>query len=329
MRLKKLKVQDAVGHVLCHDMTQIIPGESKGPRFRKGHIVAPEDVDVLLSMGKRSVYVWQTAPDMVHEDDAACQLCQLVEGPGCTHAPDVREGKALVTASCDGCLRVRSDALVAMNYVEGIIISTRRGNCAVCEGDSVAGMRVIPLVIEQETLDLAAAAAGSDPVCEVVPFRLRSAGVVTTGSEVACGLIEDAFTPVVRNKLAAYGIEVVANELPGDEVADVAAAIGRMRERGVDIVLCTGGMSVDADDNTPAAIQRSGAEILTYGVPVLPGSMLLMGYFDDNTPVLGLPGGVMSATTTAFDLMLPRIAAGIRLSRAELVAYGEGGLLEA
>ena len=209
--MREIKVEDAVGHVLCHDMTQIIPGEFKGARFRKGHVVAPEDVPVLLSMGKRSVYVWEMAPGMVHENDAALQLCRLAEGAGCTHGEDIKEGKIELKAAHDGCFRVRSERLLEVNSVEQVMIATRHGNTAVRAGDKLAGMRVIPLVIEQAVLDEAAAAAGPDPLCEVVPYKLRSVGIVTTGSEVAAGLIEDKFTPVVERKLAAFGIECMAH----------------------------------------------------------------------------------------------------------------------
>ena len=324
--MRQVKVEEAVGQVLCHDMTQIIPGEFKGARFRKGHIVAPEDIEVLRSMGKRSIYVWDLAPGMVHENDAARQLCELAQGAGCVATGDIKEGKIELTAAYDGCFRVRSEALRAVNNVEQVMVATRHGNTAVSSGDKLAGMRVIPLVIAQEVLDQARAAAGHEPLCEVVPFTLTRAGIVTTGSEVAEGLIEDAFTPVVACKLSAFGIEVVAHELPGDDVDEVAAAIARVREAGVDLVICTGGMSVDPDDNTPGAIRRSGAEMVTYGAPVLPGAMLFVGYFADGTPVLGLPGCVMFAGATIFDLVMPRVAAGIRLTRADIVAYGEGGL---
>lgn len=328
--MRELAVTDAVGHVLCHDMTQIIPGQFKGARFRKGHVVQPEDVDVLLSMGKRSVYVWEMEPGMLHENDAALRLCRLAEGPGCTHSPDIKEGKIELTAATDGCFTVRSEALLAVNSVPQVMVATRKGNTAVHAGDKLAGMRVIPLVIDSAVLDeadaAAAAAPGEGPLCEVVPFRLRRVGIVTTGSEVAGGLIEDSFTPVVQAKLAAFGIEMVAHELPGDDTDDIVAAIGRVREAGVDLVVCTGGMSVDPDDNTPGAIQKSGAEMVTYGAPVLPGAMLFVGYYEDGTPVLGLPGCVMFAKATILDLVLPRVAAGIRLTREDVVAYGEGGL---
>ena len=185
---------------------------------------------------------------------------------------------------------------------------------------------MIPLVIEEEKLSRAEDAAGDAPLLELLPWKLKTAGVITTGSEVAKGLVQDAFTPVVRRKLEAFGIAVTEHRLPGDGLEDIAAAIAEVRERGVDLVLCTGGMSVDPDDRTPGAIRRSGARIVAYGAPVLPGAMFLLGYYEDGTPVMGLPGCVMYAKATIFDLILPRVAAGVPVSREDIASMGEGGL---
>ena len=185
---------------------------------------------------------------------------------------------------------------------------------------------MIPLVIREEKLRRAEQAVGDKPILELLPFRLRTAAIVTTGSEVASGRIEDRFTPVLVDKLAAFGIRVIFHETVGDGLETICAAIARARTAKPDLILCTGGMSVDPDDNTPGAIAKSGAGIVTYGAPVLPGAMLLVGYYDDGTPVLGLPGCVMYAKATVFDLVLPRLAAGVRLERRDLTVLGEGGL---
>ena len=206
------------------------------------------------------------------------------------------------------------------------MIATRRGNTAVRKGDKLAGMRVIPLVIEEEKLRAAEAAAGDAPLLELLPFVKRTACIVTTGNEVKKGIIKDTFTPVVVDKLKAYGIETIASVQSGDGVENVRGAILAMRERKPDMILCTGGMSVDPDDNTPGGVRLSGARIVTYGAPVLPGAMFLLGYFDDGMPVMGLQGCVMYAGATIFDLVLPRIAAGVEVTRADVVALGEGGL---
>ena len=323
--MKLIRTEDAVGHVLCHDMTQIIRDQYKDARFRKGHIVTEEDIPVLLSMGKEHLYVWEMNENMVHENDAAERLLALCGQENMARS-EVKEGKIELKAACDGLFRVDSRRLVAVNSLEEIMIATRRGNTAVKKGDKLAGMRVIPLVIEEEKLKAAEAAAGEEPLLELLPYVKKTAAIIATGSEVKKGLIQDTFTPVVRDKLAAYGIETISITYSGDGVDNVAGAIADARNTGADMILCTGGMSVDPDDNTPGGIKQSGARIVTYGAPVLPGAMFLLGYFEDGTPICGLPGCVMYAGATIFDLALPRIAAGVEMTKADFAVMGEGGL---
>ena len=323
--MKLIKTTDAVGHVLCHDMTQIIPGVTKDARFRKGHIVTEADIPVLLSMGKENLYVWELVPGMVHENDAAERLADLCQNDHMTRT-EPKEGKIELRADCDGVFLVDSERLRAVNAQDEIMIATRHGNTAVHKGDKLAGTRVIPLVIEDEKLVIAETVAGAQPLLRLVPYTVRTAAIITTGSEVAKGLIEDKFTPVVVQKLENFGIEVVFHTLVEDDREKEIAAISAARASGAELILCTGGMSVDPDDRTPAAIRDSGARIVRYGAPVLPGAMLLVGYFEDGTPVLGLPGCVMYAKATVFDLLLPRIAAGVPITREDIGAMGEGGL---
>ena len=323
--MKLIRTEEAVGHVLCHDLTQIIKDQYKDARFRKGHVVTEEDIPVLLSMGKEHLYVWEMTPGMVHENDAAERLLALCENDHMTRS-EVKEGKIELKAACDGLFRVNSQHLIAVNSIEDIMIATRRGNTAVRKGGKLAGMRVIPLIIEEEKLRAAEQAAGDAPLLELLPYVKKTAAIVATGSEVKKGLIQDTFTPVVKDKLAAYGIETVSVAYSGDGVEHVAAAIADARKTGAEMIVCTGGMSVDPDDNTPGGIKASGARIVTYGAPVLPGAMFLLGYYDDGTVVMGLPGCVMYAGATIFDLVLPRVAAGVEVTRADIVALGEGGL---
>ena len=323
--MKLIPVRDAVGHVLCHDMTQIIPGQYKDARFRKGHVVREEDVPVLLRMGKEHLYVWEMIPGMVHEDAAAARLCALCQGEHMDPGP-VKEGKIQLTAAIDGLFRVDARRLYEINLLGELMIATRHGGTAGRRGDALCGTRVIPLVIGEEKLARAEAIGGGRPLLELLPWKIRPAGIVTTGSEVARGLIQDAFTPVVEAKLAEFGIAVTARRVVEDGEERVARAIAEVREAGAELVLCTGGMSVDPDDSTPAAIRRSGARVVSYGAPVLPGAMVLLGYFDDGVPVLGLPGCVMYARRTVFDLLLPSLAAGAAVTREEIAALGEGGL---
>ena len=323
--MKLIKTEDAVGHVLCHDMTQIIKDTYKDARFRKGHVVTEEDIPVLLSMGKEHLYVWEMTPGMVHENDAAERMATLC-GTVNMNWSEVKEGKIELTAACDGLFRVNSEKLIAVNSVEDVMIATRKGNTAVRKGDKLAGTRVIPLVIPEEKLIAAEVAAGDVPLLELLPYVKKTAAIIATGGEVKKGLIQDTFTPVVKDKLAAYGIETLSVTYSGDGVENVANAIAEARKTGAEIILCTGGMSVDPDDNTPGGIKQSGARIVTYGAPVLPGAMFLLGYYEDGTVVMGLPGCVMYAGATIFDLALPRVAAGMEMTRADFAAMGEGGL---
>ena len=322
--MKLIKTTEAVGQVLCHDMTQIIPGEYKGARFRKGHIVTKEDIPILLSMGKENLYIFEIDENMLHENDAAEILCEICKGENINRS-EVKEGKIELTSAINGLFTVDRKKLLSINSIDEIMIASRKGDTPVQIGDKLAGTRVIPLVIKKDKLNRAKAIMDETPIMRVLPYTLKTAAIITTGSEVFHGRIEDRFTPVLIEKLSAYGISVTEHLTVDDGIDHITNAVNAVKGRA-DMILCTGGMSVDPDDNTPGAIRRSGAKIVTYGAPVLPGAMFLLGYYDDGTPVMGLPGCVMYAKATIFDLVLPRIAAGVKLNKADFVMYGEGGL---
>ena len=323
--MKLIRTEDAVGQVLCHDLTQIIPGVVKGPRFRKGHIVAREDIPVLLSMGKDQLYVWEKDDTVYHENEGAEILCQVCQGENMIPS-EVKEGKIELTAACDGLFLVDVERLNAINEIDQVMIATRHSNTPVKKGDKLLGTRVIPLVIKKEKMELVKKTAGEKPLCQLLPYRLKKAGIVTTGNEVFYGRIQDKFTPVVKKKLEQYGIQVEEHIIVGDEKEKITEAILELKARGCELIIATGGMSVDPDDQTPGAIKESGAQVVTYGAPVLPGAMFCLAYFPDGTPVMGLPGCVMYAKTTIFDLVLPKTAAGIQVSRKEITRLGNGGL---
>ena len=323
--MKLIKTEEAVGHVLCHDITEIVPGVVKDARFRKGHIVAPEDIPVLLKLGKENLYVWEKTAGMLHEDEAAEILRQLCQNEH-IYSKGPKEGKIDLYADCDGLLKVDVARLNAVNMLDDVMIATRHNNSPVKAGDKLAGTRVIPLVISEETMSEIQRTAVETPLLSVLPYQPMKVGVVTTGSEVYHGRIEDRFTPVVVKKLAQYGLTMTAHRLCNDDKLMIQQAIEDLLAQGVDMVLCTGGMSVDPDDRTPAAIRATGAEVVTYGAPVLPGAMFMLAYGADGRPIMGLPGCVMYAASTVFDLILPRIASRDRVSRAEIKALGNGGL---
>ena len=326
--MKEIRTEDAVGHILCHDITQIIKDKKKGVLFKKGHIVREEDIPALLSVGKEHLFVWEKKEGILHENEGAGILYKICAGEN-MHGTDVSEGKIELIADCLGLLKIRRDALNAVNGLGEMMIASRHGDFPVKKGDKIAGTRIIPLVIEKEKMDRAVEAAGEEPIFSVLPFRQKKVGIVTTGSEVKKGLIKDTFTPVLREKLSEYPTEIIGQTLPGDDREQITSDILRFAEEGAGLIIASGGMSVDPDDRTPGAIRDTGAEIITYGAPVLPGAMLLIAYLNmngRNIPVLGLPGCVMYAKRTVFDLILPRIMADDPIRREEIASLGEGGL---
>ncbi|MBQ5330542.1 MAG: molybdopterin-binding protein [Oscillospiraceae bacterium] len=328
--MKLIKTADAVGTVLCHDITQIIPGKSKGPVFKKGHIVRSEDIPVLLSCGKEHLYVWEQNEDMLHENDAAAILRDICTGGSADFAAsEPSEGKIEIRAAKDGLLKIDKDALFDLNYLGEMMIATIHGDRPVRAGERVAATRIIPLVIEKEKMERAKKAAAGRPILEIMPFRIKKAGIVTTGNEVFKGIIKDAFGPVLKSRLAEYGAEVTEQVFTPDDSESIKNAILDLVSKGAETVLVSGGMSVDPDDRTPGAIKAAGARIVTYGAPVLPGAMFLLSYLEyegKGIPVMGLPGCVMYAKRTIFDLVLPRVLAGEELVQMQIAAYGEGGL---
>ena len=324
--MKEMKTVDAVGQVLCHDITQIIKDVSKGPVFRKGHIIQEEDIPVLLSVGKDHIYVWENDETMMHEDEAAEVLCEISRGENVGRG-EAKEGKIELFAECDGVLKIDEVRLDMVNSFGQMMIATRHGNFPVHKGDKLAGTRIIPLVIEKEKMEAVKAKAAGEPILCVRPILPKKVGIVTTGNEVFHGRIKDTFTPVVVEKVRAFGAEVIGHKYSDDENEHIENAIRELLEAGADMILCTGGMSVDPDDKTPLAIRNVCGSVVTYGAPVLPGAMFLLAYYgDQQIPVMGLPGCVMYARRTIFDLVLPRVMTGEILSKEDFDRLGQGGL---
>lgn len=326
--MKLIRTEDAVGHVLCHDITQIIKGVTKDAVFRKGHVVQEEDIPVLLSVGKEHLYVWERNDSMLHEDDAAAILYEICAGSH-MHGSEVKEGKIELIADVDGLLKIDRPHLTAVNSLGEMMIASIHGDFPVKKGDKIAGTRIIPLVIEKEKMEAARKAGGEFPIFHILPFQHKKVGIVTTGSEVFKGRIKDTFGPVIRNKVAEYPTEVIGQIYVDDEKEHITDAVLEHIKNGADLVICTGGMSVDPDDCTPGAIANTGARIVTYGAPVLPGAMMLVSYYETDgktIPVLGLPGCVMYAKRTIFDLVLPRVMADDEITKEDIALLGEGGL---
>ena len=324
--MKLMKTEEAVGHVLCHDITQIIRGVTKAPVFRKGHIIRPEDVPVLLSVGKDHIYIWENNENMLHENEAAEILRDICMGEN-MHATEPKEGKIELIADIDGLLLIDVERLRAVNALGDMSIATRASGFVVKQGDKLCGTRVIPLIIEKAKMERAKEVAGGAPLLRLLPLKAKKVGVVTTGNEVFYGRIEDTFTPVIQQKLREFGgCEMTEHVVLNDDHEKITAAILDMLSKGCDMVLCSGGMSVDPDDRTPLAIRNTGANIVSYGSPVLPGAMFLVSYMPDGRPVCGLPGCVMYARRTIFDLLLSYLVTDTPITKEHLAGLGHGGL---
>ena len=322
--LKVIPVEQAVGLPLAHDITEIIPGKHKGPAFRRGHIIRPEDVSKLLDVGKANIYVMNLEKDELHEEDAARRLAQAAAGAN-LKLTDPSEGRVNLVAQISGLLKVDADLLYRFNSLGDLMLATLNSDRPVRKGEVVAGTRTIPVVVKAELVERAEALCKDHPIVQILPMPARKVHLIVTGSEVYTGRIQDGFGPVVSKKVGEMGSELADKQLAPDDPDQIAKLIQNAHKAGADLILVSGGMSVDPDDKTPEGIRRSGAQVESHGFPVLPGSMFLMAYLQD-TPVLGLSGCVLHDPFSAFDMLLPRLLAGDKIKRAEIMAMGHGGL---
>jgi len=322
--LKVIPVEEAVGLPLAHDITEIIPGKHKGPAFRRGHIIRPEDVSKLLDVGKANIYVMNLEQDELHEEDAARRLAKAAAGAN-LRLTDPSEGRINLVATISGLLKVDAALLYRFNALGDLMLATLPGDRYIKEGTVVAGTRTIPVAVKEELVQRAEALCKDQPIVTILPMPARKVHLVVTGSEVISGRIKDGFGPVVTKKVGELGSTLESVKLAPDDPDVIAGYIGDAKRAGADLILVSGGMSVDPDDKTPEGIRRSGAKVETHGFPVLPGSMFLMAYLGD-TPVMGLSGCVLHDPFTAFDALLPRLIAGEKITRADLMAMGHGGL---
>ena len=322
--MKQVHVQEAVGTVLAHDLTQIIPGEYKGPKFRKGHEITEDDIPVLLSMGKKHLFVLEKDDTDVHENEAAYRIASKAAGENISLS-EPSEGKIELRAEVDGLLRIDRERLYKLVAQDEIMFATIHDNVVVRKGQKLAGTRIIPLFVAEAVMQKAEEILADGPLVSIAPLKNMRVGIVTTGSEVYSGLIEDAFGPVLVKKFGALGSTVVKQLFADDDEDMIADCIRQLVDEGMDIIGITGGMSVDPDDRTPSGIRKAGGEVISYGAPVLPGAMFMLSYIGD-VPVVGLPGCVMYSRTSIFDLIVPRLLAGERVSKADINRLAVGGL---
>lgn len=319
-----VSVEKAVGMVLGHDLTEIVPGGFKGAAFKKGHIVRETDVPRLLDIGKKHIYVMELARDMLHENEAAKRMAKAAIGPGIALSKP-HEGKVELIAKERGLLKVNPDALEQINLLEEVMFATTHGGHVVQNAQKLGGTRIIPLTIAEKKIETVESICRAfNPVITVTPLEPHTVGIVTTGSEVYHGRIEDKFGPVLKKKFEALGSKILRQIIVDDNIEMIADAITMLIAEGADLIATTGGMSVDPDDVTPAGIRKAGGSVLTYGAPVLPGAMFLLAGIND-IPVVGLPACVMYYRTSIFDLIVPRLLAKDPITKTDIARLGYGG----
>lgn len=327
---KTVSVDAAVGMLLAHDITEIRPGEFKGRAFKKGHVVRQEDIAHLKRLGKERLFILDISADEVHEDEGAYLLAGALAGEGVGMEGEPSEGKINLVAEYDGLLKIDKEALTRFNMLADVMCATLHTDMPVKKGQVVAGTRVIPLIVKRLLIEEAVSIAQASEVVSVKKLRRPKTGVVITGSEVYYGRIKDAFGPVVKEKIEALGGEIVGMYYTPDDPELITARLNELVEAGADLLVTTGGMSVDPDDVTRFAVREIGAGDITYGTPVLPGSMSMVAYIkrDDGfeIPLIGIPACGIHSKNTVFDIILPRVLAGERITRREVAELGHGGL---
>ena len=323
--MKKVKVQDAIGMTLCHDITAMVDG-FKGAAFKRGHVITQEDIPKLLNIGKQHVFIWEENAGEIHEEDAARRLSQMTNVNG-AHYGSISEGKIQLFADQDGMFRVDKALLAAVNRIGDITITTLPDHYPVKAGDRLASMRIVPLVTEERQIAEAEALCADKQLYDLRPFKPLKVGIIITGSEIYHGRIKDKFERVARAKLAHYPAEILGVHVCDDELDMIVGAGRTLLAEGAELLIFSGGMSVDPDDLTPSAIREMGAEIVSYGVPSQPGNMTLVAYLDQ-AALLGVPGAAISRPTTMFDVLLPQIFCGDPLTKDNLIRLGEGGLCQ-
>ena len=340
--MKKVSVEEAVGQPLCHDITAMVPG-FKGAMFHRGQVITEDDVETLLNIGKKHIFVGDLEPGVLHEEDCARRLAEMIRaqltvdestlassdnsGFVRVHFEGPSEGKILMISDCQGMLRVDTALLDEVNAIGDITIATLPDHYRVEPGDRLASMRIVPLFTDEEQILKAEELCRERPLIDLLPYREKKVGVIITGSEVYSGRTKDRFEPVVRKKLSYYPGEILDVKICDDDKGMILNTAKELMDRGADFLIFTGGRSVDPDDLTPGAIRELGADIISYGVPAQPGNMTLVAYLGD-IPILGVPGAAIHLPITIFDVLLPQIYTGLRLTGEDLRRLADGGLCQ-
>lgn len=323
--MKKVKTEDAVGLTLCHDITAMRDG-FKGAQFKRGHVIAAEDIPMLLDIGKKTIFVWEEQAGEIHEEDAALRMAAMAPVE-LAHYTGPSEGKMQLMADQRGMFRVDTDLLRELNSIGDLTITSLPDHYPVEIGARIASMRIVPLVTREEQIIRAETLCAGQKLFDLRPYRNLKVGIIITGSEIYTGRIKDKFEPVARKKLEQYPAEILGVAVCDDELDMLVSAAKGFLQQGAELLIFSGGMSVDPDDLTPSAIRALGADVVTHGVPSQPGNMTLAAYLGD-VAILGVPGAAISMPTTIFDVLLPQVFTGDKLTKDDLVRLGDGGLCQ-
>ena len=324
--IKKINVEDAIGQPLLHDITAIMEDGFKGVKFKRGHIIEDSDIEALKNIGKDHIYVGELEADQVHEEDAVLEIKNLLSNEN-IDVSDVSEGKISLSSKIDGLFVINRELLRKINTIGDYTIACKKSYIRVNTGDKLAGVRIVPLWTEKTQLEQAKKLLENEgPLFEVKEFQNLKAGCIITGDEVYYGRIKDAFKPVLREKLSQFESQVIDFVFLPDDEDKLVVTYKKFKNAGADLVIFTGGMSVDPDDITPRAIRKIGAEVIVQGIPMQPGNMLMVAR-DNNTYLMGVPGASIHSKVTSFDYFLPRVFAGLDLKKEDFIEMAEGGLL--
>ena len=325
--MRKVSIENAVGLTLGHDITRIVPQHGHYRAYSRGHVITHDDIPRFLELGKKHILIWEPDESLIHEDEAAQRIAKAAAGNGVDYSKP-SQGRVNLKAQYDGVLKVQLEQLSRVNSIDNIILATLHNHSSICKDQMIAGTRVIPVAIDGQVLREAERFCSEPaPLLEIMPYQALRVAVITTGSEIYNGLIKDGFGELIQQKILPFGGRWMSQVFVPDDADLIALEIQNFISQGAQLILITGGMSVDPDDVTPSGIRQSGAQVVFYGAPVLPGSQFMLAY-QGKVPVLGVPGGALFSRRTALDLLLPRFFCGEKVSSADIVALGHGGLCQ-
>ncbi len=323
MKKIKIPIEKAVGEKIEHDLTKIDKDNNfKGAYFKRGHIIKKSDIPKLKEIGKNYIYKIIPSEDDIHEDEFALSVAPLLSGNNIHFSKQPSEGKIVFKAKKDGLFKVDKKRLIKLNCIQEASFPTIHDNFPVKKSQQVAAFRIIPLYAKKKILDRVKKIAAS-PLISVVPYVIKRANIIVTGTEVSSGLVKDQFIPKITDKLKNFGVNIVKSAVVPDDIKKIQLAFEAFSD--IEFLIVTGGSSVDPDDVTKEALKKSKVKFIREGNPIQPANNLTIGYFN-NTTVCIVPAGALFYKASAFDILLPRLLAKDNITKKDIANYALGGL---